>query len=45
MLGIFAGEVVRASGGTASGRKALDYVALCWIFLLWLYRKKVFLKI
>ena len=24
---------------------ALAYVALCWIFLLWLYRKKVFLKI
>ena len=24
---------------------ALAYVALCWLFLLWLYRKKVFLKI
>ena len=24
---------------------ALAYVALCWLFLLWLYRRKVFLKI
>ena len=24
---------------------AATYIALCWLFLLWLYRRKVFLKI
>ena len=45
MLGMFAGEIVRSADATGAVILAAGYVALCWLLLVFLDRKKAYFKV